>query len=150
MQAWCANGYNTWSQVGADVARVHADSGDGDLTALASDGGQLASDARTAGSDPPPFDRRHRFDYQVGMGFLLTSGAQIVTGDIGTAADAMRRAKGYLDGDGTTPWSHPTAWAPDRHTGKTQGPPSVTGKPEGGPFLRHPAGGTRKDRAARL
>ena len=46
MQAWCANGYNTWSQVGADVARVHADTGDGDLTALASDGGQLASDAR--------------------------------------------------------------------------------------------------------
>lgn len=98
LQTWCAgNGYDSWSQVGADLSQLHADSLTGDLTALTSDGGQLVSDALAAGTSPPPLGRKHRLDYGLGMGWLQAAGNKIVNGDVTGATAAMRTADGYIN-----------------------------------------------------
>lgn len=101
LQVWCSgNGYDAWSSVGADVAQVHADAGDGDVGDLAAAGGQLSADALATGDSLPPFGQQHRFDYGTGMLWLAVAGRKLVTGDIGGASAAMRTANGYLNGDG--------------------------------------------------
>lgn len=97
MQDWCSgNGYDAWSSVGADVAKVHADSGGDDLTALAADGGQLSADAAAAAGDLPPFGKDHRIDYLFAMTALRVAGGSIVDGDFGAASKDMNLADGYV------------------------------------------------------
>ena len=113
VQTWCAgNGYNSW-QVTADLARVRADSRDGDLTALAGDGGQLAADAQAAGSEPAAVHRRAHVRLPAGHGLPAGGGHKTVAGDISRAAAAMNMAKGYLT-------------ATDRRPGRRQLPGRLT------------------------
>jgi hypothetical protein len=100
MAAWCASdGYTDLQATETDTTTMGTDAENDDLLAVEADGSQLATDADTAISNPPPVTHAQQVNYVMAMGALAFAGSDAAAGDITSATTAITTATGYLNKD---------------------------------------------------
>jgi hypothetical protein len=80
---WCTgDGHSDWQTVTQDLSQLGSDAGNGDISAVESDGGKLAQNAATAKTSLPPGTNMQKSDYRYVMATLASAGLKASQGDI--------------------------------------------------------------------
>jgi WD40 repeat protein len=88
---WCTgDGYSDWQTVTQDLSQFGSDVGNDDISAVESDGGQLAKDAATADKNLPPATNVQKSDYGYVIATLAITGRKASQGDITGADSALQ------------------------------------------------------------